>query len=138
MALPLVTLVLAAGLTGLYVVLTVSVIRLRRREHAGVTSHLSPELQHAIRAHSNFMEYTPIFLILLMLLELSDSYLWWVSGLGLAFFTGRLSHAYGLLIGERKTPPQFWGRVIGMMLTLTTLTAAAFSALVLIAWVVLR
>lgn len=138
MALPLITLFVAACLTGIYLTLTAHVIRTRRREQAGVTSAPSESLQRAIRAHSNLMEYTPIFLILLMLLELSDSYLWWISGLGIVFIIGRLCHAYGLLVGETRNPPDFRGRVCGMMLTLTTLGAAAMSGLLLIGWIVLH
>ncbi|MGA1207213.1 MAG: glutathione metabolism protein [Gammaproteobacteria bacterium] len=138
MALPLVTLLIAATLVAVYLVLTIHVIRLRRREHAEVTITGSTELQRAIRAHSNFMEYTPLFLIMLALLELSDSYLWWISGLGLAFLIGRISHAYGLLVGENSTPPVFKGRVFGMMLTLIPLTASALSAVVLVAWVLVH
>ena len=138
MALPLITLLIAICLTGIYLVLSAHVIRTRRNEQASVTSVPSEPLQRAIRAHSNFMEYTPIFLILLMLLELSDSYLWWISGLGISFIIGRLSHAYGILIGETGSPPAFGGRVRGMILTLSTLGAAALSGLILIGWIVLH
>lgn len=137
MALPLISLLIASVLALGYVFLAATVIRARRAEQGHVMSQPSERLQRAIRAHGNFSEYTPLFLILLTLIEMADSYLWWVSGLGMAFIIGRISHAYGILVAETKTPPQFGSRVRGMICTLTCLAAAALSGPIAVLWVVL-
>ena len=65
------------------VILTSLVIKSRRRSRIPLNTDGAPELERAVRAHANFIEVTPIFLVSLMILELVDSYLWWVTLLGL-------------------------------------------------------
>ena len=55
-----------AGLLGLLgVVLTLQVGRLRGQKHVSLGDGGDPELLAAIRAHGNFMEFTPILLLLI-------------------------------------------------------------------------
>ncbi len=74
----------------------------------------------AMRAHSNFVEYTPFVLVLLAVIELawgSPLWLWVVSG---AYLIGRLLHGIGMT-GIFKA-----GRGIGILVTmLVTLGLAA-------------
>ena len=52
------------------------------------------KLQRNIRAHGNFSEYVPIFLILLLILEiLGTSSFYYLLTICLIFFYGRLAHA---------------------------------------------
>lgn len=127
MVLPVVSVFIAALAGFLQLFLTYQVIRHRRKERVAVGVTGSIDLQRAIRAHGNFVEVTPIFLILLVLAESMDSYLWWIAGLGCAFLVGRGLHAYSMLVDEKRTPPRFQKRVAGMMLTLGTLLAASLS-----------
>lgn len=60
-------------------------------------------LQRAVRAHANFAEYTPLFMILILIIAIQGLKGVWIDTMGLIFFVGRLSHAYGLLSGERYT-----------------------------------
>ncbi|MEM7068513.1 MAG: MAPEG family protein [Pseudomonadota bacterium] len=46
-------------------------------------------LQRAIRAHGNLIEYSPVFLIILLILENSGTSATWVHGLGATFLAGR-------------------------------------------------
>ena len=67
-----------------------------------------------MRAHANFVEYTPFFLILLALIEMakgSSTWLWVVSGL---FIIGRLAHAFGM---DGWKP----GRPVGTIITMLSL-----------------
>jgi uncharacterized membrane protein YecN with MAPEG domain len=53
------------------------------------------ELQSAIRAHGNAVEYIPIALLLLLFLEMDGAATWMVHLCGLIIILGRLMHYYG-------------------------------------------
>jgi uncharacterized protein len=77
----------------------------------------------AMRAHSNFVEYTPFFLLLLGAIELalgSPFWLWTVSGL---FLVGRVLHGLGM------TSTVKFGREIGIVVTMLTLLGLAVVAI---------
>ena len=77
-----------------------------------------------MRAQANFIEYTPIFLILLALIELARGSEPWLWGLSAAFVVGRLLHPFGM---DRKAPNPM--RMIGIILTLLSLLIAAVYAI---------
>ena len=133
MAIPVITLLVTSVLIGIQIVLTTIVIRARRRSQIAVGSDDAPDLERAVRAHGNFTEVTPIFLISLLFLELIDSYLWWVAMLGVIFIVGRVLHARSLLVTELRSE-SYQQRVIGMMLTMISLAASAISGVVWIIW----
>ena len=65
-----------------------------------------PMLRSSIRAFSNFMEYTPLALILLALMEAQgapETLLWWVGG---AFVAGRVVHALSMTFIPRNPAPR--------------------------------
>ena len=71
----------------------------------------SSKLLQSIRAHGNLIEYAPLALILLAMLEmqnLSDSMLHLCGSL---FFLARISHAYGVSISRESTPYRLVGAV---------------------------
>jgi len=73
----------------------------------------------AMRAHSNFVEYTPFVLVLIALIELalgSPTWLWAVMGV---FMIGRVAHGLGMT-GTLKP-----GRLIGTLITMLTLLGLA-------------
>ena len=51
-------------------------------------------MERAIRGHSNLIEYSPIFLILLYLAETSSFNIIYIHCLGSVFFLGRLMHGF--------------------------------------------
>lgn len=121
MLLPI-TATVAALLSLLYVGLSAQIIR-GRMKGAGPeigTNDENDEFFRAVRAHANFIEYTPLFLILLTLLELADAPSLFMSLLGGTFIIGRISHWYGL-----TEPDRLRFRTLGMVLTLTQLVAGA-------------
>jgi uncharacterized membrane protein YecN with MAPEG domain len=107
----------AALLATLYMLLSVNVIRGRRSHRVRLGDGDIDEMTSRIRAHANFAEYTPFFVVLLLISQLQGLAVWAVHGLGVAFLVGRLSHAYGLLVAE---PRERWmrPRVAGLGLTL--------------------
>jgi uncharacterized membrane protein YecN with MAPEG domain len=117
---------LYAGLaTLLLLVLSVYVIRLRWRYLVGIGDGGQPVLARAIRVHGNFIEYAPIGLILLFLIERANYAHWIAHALGLALVVGRLAHAWGL---SRDDGPSI-GRALGVTLTFGMLLIAALLAL---------
>jgi uncharacterized membrane protein YecN with MAPEG domain len=133
MAIPVITLLVTSVLIGIQLVLTAIVIKARRGSQITVGSEGAPGLERAIRTHGNFTEATPIFLISLLLLELVDSYLWWVAILGVIFISGRVLHARSLLVTELRSG-SYRQRVLGMMLTMISLGASAISGVIWIVW----
>jgi uncharacterized membrane protein YecN with MAPEG domain len=86
-------------------------------------------LQRKIRAHGNFTEYTPIFLIMLLLVELAGLNKYFIHFFGLIFFVGRLTHAYGIMIAEIKNK-NFLFRQAGMFCTFFCLSSLALILLI--------
>lgn len=111
---------LYASLAALLVVyLTLAVIKLRRKNRVSVGDGGIDELQLAIRTHANALEYIPITLILLLLLELNTAPAWLIHTLGLTLLVGRILHALAL---PAKNLQQ---RVLGMQITIFLLVTLA-------------
>ena len=113
----LMTSIIAAVLTIIFVKLSFAVIGLRRKNKVGLGSGGYDDLERAIRAQGNFAEYVPIGLILIACLELNGAPWWLVILPGIALIIGRLIHAKGI----NEPPPNFSSRVLGMKFTLGTL-----------------
>ena len=69
----LMTSIIAAILTIIFVKLSFAVIGLRRKNKVGLGSGGYDDLERAIRAQGNFAEYVPIGLILIACLELNGA-----------------------------------------------------------------
>ena len=112
---PQATILFAGLLTLLYLYLMRRVILARRkyRQAVGVTPE-QPALLRATRAHGNFAEYTPLFLILLYLEESNFHTQWACYLLGGLFFAGRIAHAYSILVNEPRSV--LAGTSVGQML----------------------
>jgi uncharacterized membrane protein YecN with MAPEG domain len=86
-----------AGLLGLLAAaLSVKVGLMRGRKKINLGDGGDPEMQAAIRAHGNFMEYTPLTLLLIYVA--SDFYgFTTVAALSVALLVARVLHAGGML-----------------------------------------
>ena len=118
----------AALLAILFVALSIYVIRSRRRLKVALGDGNKDGMRQATRAHGNFAEYAPLFLILLGLAEHQGLPWWAVHLLGALFLLGRLLHAYGVAFKERYKQDRVENlsfRVRGMVLTFTTILACA-------------
>ena len=110
-----------AGILGLIcLVLAVLVVRQRGKTKTGLGSGGHPALEQAIRVHANFVEYVPLILILMLLLELSGLAPLWLHVMGIALVVGRVLHAWGLA----GNPNESFGRAAGITLTWLTLLVA--------------
>lgn len=128
---------LYAGLSAIFLVyLSMQVIKKRREKQIRILTASDEELASICRAQGNFIEYTPLFLFLLFLLENQSWHQaswgeWLLYGLGDLFLVGRILHAYSLIFHEIKTGDVKF-RVWGMLITFTTLSLLA--ALSIIYW----
>ena len=113
----LVTSIIAAVLTIIFVKLSFAVIALRRKNKVGLGSGGYEDLEKAIRAQGNFAEYVPFGIILIACLELNGAPWWLVTIPGITLTIGRLFHA----VGMHEPPPNFGKRVTGMKFTFNTL-----------------
>jgi uncharacterized membrane protein YecN with MAPEG domain len=113
----IVTSIIASVLTIIFINLSFSVISLRRKNKVGLGTGGYLDLERAIRAQGNFVEYVPFGIILIAILELNGAPWWLVLVPGVALIIGRLIHAKGI----RTPPPDFSKRVLGMMFTFGTL-----------------
>lgn len=118
----LITSVIAAALTIIFIKLSFAVIGLRRKNQIGLGSGGIDDLERAIRAQGNFAEYVPFGIILIACLELNGAPWWLVTIPGITLIIGRLIHAKGMNI----PPPDFSKRVLGMKFTFYTLITLVF------------
>ena len=86
------------------------------------------DLERAIRGHGNLIEYAPLFLILMLALELSDASKTLLYACGIIFTLGRLMH--GIVFSFMK--PNMILRVGGMVLTFTGFIILITSSLIYI------
>jgi len=116
---------LFAGLHGLLLLaLSAQVSRVRYRLKAGLGDGTNNVLARWIRVQGNFVEYVPMALLLLALLEISGAPSAWILAGGSALLVGRLLHAWGL----SRHAGTSTGRFIGTALTWGVLGAAAVAA----------
>ena len=90
------TLCLAAAAGVLNFWLGMRIGKIRHARHIGMGDGGDPLLMARMRAQANFIENTPIFLILFGLIELSGKGGWWLPVVGAVFMLGRVAHAFGM------------------------------------------
>ena len=115
----LITSIIVAILTIIFIKLSFAVIGLRRKNKVGLGSGGHEDLERAIRTQANFAEYIPLGVVLIACLELNGAPWWLVAIPGVSLIIGRLIHAKGM----NTPPPDFSKRVLGMKFTFFTLIA---------------
>jgi uncharacterized protein len=98
-------------------------VRIRVNGPGGVGDLGIPVLRARMRAHANFVEYTPFVLILMALLEYAGGSAGLLEGTGIVYFLARVIHAFGI---ER---PRFTMQLIGAIGTWIVLLALAIWAI---------
>lgn len=119
-----ITLIIAAAAALLNIWLAVRVGRVRTSEQVSVGDGGNEAVIRRMRAHANFTEYTPFFLILLGLVELAWGSNIWLWGAAILFILGRIAHGFGM-DGIGKL------RMFGTFSTLLVLLGLAIYALVI-------
>lgn len=117
---------LYAGLLGiLALVLAARVGARRARLKIDIGDGGNPEMLRAIRVHGNFVEYVPLALVLIALVEANGAPVWTLHVLGLTLVLGRLLHAYGLA----TEPGESLGRVVGTVASFLVIAASSLGAI---------
>lgn len=119
-----ITLTMAAAAAFVHIWLSVRCSMVRRRENILIGDGGNIMMAARMRAHANFAENTPLFLILLGLTELAGSSGRWLWCVGIAFILARVSHALGM---DRNTPNLL--RIFGMAVSMAVLVILAISAI---------
>lgn len=124
MQLPSITSAYLGILALLYLVLGLQVSRLRQGNKVLFGDGGNIKLRSAIRAHANFVEYVPIIVLMVALLEMSGMPAMRVHLLMGALLVARLLHPLGMYVGPRTLQFQIC-RVGGILLTLLVMLCAA-------------
>ena len=119
MILPI-TLTIAGAAAILHVWLSLRVSALRRPLKIGVGDGGNEVLLRRMRAHGNFAENMPIFLVLLGFTELAVGKSLWLWGAALLFILARISHAFGM-----DRPGANRWRVAGISISMIVLVGLA-------------
>jgi uncharacterized membrane protein YecN with MAPEG domain len=116
-------------ITGLYAAilalwmmfLATRVVLLRNRQKVGLGDGGDSRLLRAIRTHGNAVEYVPVGLLLLLVVEINQTVPWIVHGFGVLLVLGRLAHANGL----GKSSGYSVGRAVGFAFTFLAIVGMA-------------
>ena len=123
MTLPI-TLTIAAAAALLNIWIGWRVGRARKAHKVLIGDGGKEPLTARMRAHSNYVEYTPFFLILLALIEMAIGSETWLWGVGIVFILARILHAFGM---DRPGVNAF--RMIGIIATILCLGGLAIYAI---------
>ncbi|KFA98530.1 MAPEG family protein [Vibrio sp. ER1A] len=120
----MITALYASLLACLMLWLAFQVIKQRRINQIAYADGGVEGLQIARSAQGNAMDYIPITLILMALVEYNGAPAIWIHLTGLSFVIGRILHAHGIL------NKRFKGRVLGMQVTVLVIAGLILSNLV--------
>jgi hypothetical protein len=118
------TIAAAAALLNIWIARRVGQVRIAHKISVGDAGN--EVLIARMRAHSNFVEYTPFVLILLALIEMARGSEPWLWGVGIIYILARIAHAFGM---ERTRPDPLRLRMIGVVVTLFVLLGLALYAI---------
>ena len=111
MILPI-SLTIAGAAAILHIWLASRVVRSRTPLKISVGDGGNEAVMRRMRAHANYAENMPVFLVLLALTELAGGNKWVLWGAGIGFILARIAHAFGM----DRASLRLW-RMIGMTLT---------------------
>jgi uncharacterized membrane protein YecN with MAPEG domain len=83
----------------------------------------NPDVIARMRAHANYVEFTPFVLILIALIELATGTHVWLWIVGAVYLIGRLAHAIGM---DKNYPNPF--RMLGIVSTMLIMVGLALYA----------
>ena len=125
MLLPI-TLTIAGAAALLHIWLSIRVSHLRRLHRVSIGDEGNVAVRTRMRAHANFAENTPIFLILLALLELARGSSPWLWGAAILFILARIMHAF-----QMDRPAPNFLRIAGVSISWLVLLGLAAWAITL-------
>lgn len=112
MHMPRIALLFASLHILMMLVLAMRVVGHRRALKIGIGDGGDTRLARKVRVHANFIEYVPVALLMLALLELSGLGAMWLWALGGTLLLSRVLHAAGLSRNAGYSFGRFWGTVL--------------------------
>jgi hypothetical protein len=104
---------LYAGLLALWLlVLALRVIHYRGVLRVYLSDGGNPVLVRAMRGQANFVEYVPIALLLMAILEMSRFSIYLLHTLGMTLLIGRLLHGFAFAFTAEFKFGRYWGAVL--------------------------
>jgi uncharacterized membrane protein YecN with MAPEG domain len=119
MALPI-TLVTASVMALFALVLAMRVSRGRMKYRISTGDGGNPDMTARVRSHANFVEFVPLLLVIMALLEANGAAPVALQAYGVALVVARMAHAIGM---PRKAPNPY--RFVGASLTYLLLIVGA-------------
>lgn len=119
-----ITLLTAAAAVAVNIWLGARVVRSRREHGVKIGDGGNEAVLRRMRAQSNFIENTTLFLFLLGGLELSGGTRWALGAIAGAFVLARIAHGIGM-----DGPHLFRWRMVGMMTTVFAMVALSLWAI---------
>lgn len=120
-----ITMLYAGALALVLLVLSIRVIQARGATKVFIGDGGNELMIRRMRGQANFVEYVPMILILLALLEYRGTAGWLLHALGATLLVARLLHGYAFAFASHFPP----GRFAGAVLTQLALAVAALLAL---------
>ena len=108
-------------------VLAINAVKLRFKTQILLGDDGNTEMLKAMRSHGNWSEYSPAYIISLLLISLVQGPLWLIHTIGIMSFIGRASHAYGL--NQEQDPNLF--RQAGFVLSILAMLICVVSLIYL-------
>ncbi len=120
------TLCTAAAAAVLNIWLTVRIGRVRAAEKVSVGDGGSERLLRRMRAQANFIENTPLTLLLVAAIEIAGKGGAWLAPVAAIFILGRVAHAFGM--DGRFKPGRAIGALTALLVQLVLALAAVLAA----------
>jgi len=87
----------------------------RRASKVSVGDGGDPALTARMRAHANFVEYTPFMLVLIAVIELNIGSPNWLMALAALYLIARIAHPFGM---DGAMPARMFGTIVTLLLLL--------------------
>ncbi len=124
-SLPVISSLYAGLLAIMLVSLALFVIAGRFKYKVGLGYGKNEDMVRRVRMHGNFVEYVPLLLIMMVIMEINSMHGWMLHTYGIGIILTRLSHAYGLYTSSKIS----LFRTIGMAGTFALLLIAAVACI---------
>ncbi len=113
-----ITALYAFPLALLGLVLWFRVTKMRAELGVSIGNADNPALHERIRQHGNFIEWTPMVLLLMMIAEGNGAGAMWLHAAGGLLLVGRLVHPFGLKAANASHPLRYVGNTASLLATL--------------------
>ncbi len=118
----------AAAILNFWLALRVGQLRVRLKVLHGDDG--GPLMQR-MRAHANFIEYTPIVLILIAAIEMTGKGAPWLAWVAAAYMLARIAHAFGM---DSATGSKW--RAVGIVITMLVMLGLAVAGTLIVLGVI--